>query len=175
LKIYNRINRQIRAGELRVIGEEGENFGVISLEEALRLAKEKNLDLIEISSNSIPPVAKIADYGRFQYAEKKKLKEAKTKSHVVEVKSLQVKIGTDDHDLLLKAEKASEWLKDGHRVKLNLFLPGRSKYMNKTFLKERIERMLKLLTENYKIAEEAKASLKGMTMVIEKDNKPKIS
>jgi len=85
-----------------------------------------------------------------------------------------VKIGTDDHDLLLKASKASEWLKEGHRVKLNLFLPGRSKYLNKPFLKERIERMLKLLTENYKIAEEAKASLKGMTMVIEKDNKPKI-
>ena len=174
MKIYNRINRQIRATELRVIGEEGENFGVISLEEALSLAKEKNLDLVEISPNAIPPVAKITDYGRFQYAEKKKLKEAKTKSHVVEVKSLQVKIGTDDHDLLLKASKASEWLKEGHRVKLNLFLPGRSKYLNKPFLKERIERMLKLLTENYKIAEEAKASLKGMTMVIEKDNKPKI-
>jgi len=163
-----RINHQIRSAELRVIGAEGENLGVISLSAALEKAKEAGLDLIEISAKSIPPIAKIADYGKFQYDENKKLKNAKSKAHTVEVKTLQVKIGTGEHDLELKAKKASAWLKEGHRIKIDLFLPGRSKYMEQNFLKERMERILKLVTENYKIAQAPAKSPKGLTVVIEK-------
>ncbi len=163
-----RINHQIRAKELRVIGSEGENLGVLSLKEALEKAQETELDLIEISPNTNPPVAKIMDYGKFQYDEKKKAKLTKAKSHAVEVKNIQVKIGTGEHDLALKAKKASQWLKEGHRVKVDLFLPGRSKYMDKEFLKERMNRILKLISEDYKIAEEPKKSPKGLTAIIEK-------
>lgn len=164
----SRINHQIRASELRVIGSEGENIGVISLSEALKRANDAGLDLIEISPNATPPVAKIMDYGKFQYAENKKLKAAKAKSHTVETKTIQVKIGTGEHDLELKAKKASEWLKDGHRIKIDLFLIGRSKYMDFHFLKERMERILKLITEEYKVADSPKKSPKGLSVVIEK-------
>jgi len=153
---------------LRVIGPEGENLGVISLSEALERAREAGLDLIEISAKSIPPVAKIADYGKFQYDENKKLKSSKSKAHTVEVKTLQVKIGTGEHDLELKAKKASEWLKEGHRIKIDLFLPGRSKYMEFNFLKERMDRILKLITEEFKVAQSPIKSPKGLTVIIEK-------
>ena len=148
--------------------EDGKNLGVISFKEALDKAREVGLDLIEISPKATPPVAKIMDYGKFQYAENKKRKVAKTKSHTVEVKNIQVKVGTGEHDLELKAKKASLWLKDGNRIKIDLFLPGRTKYMDINFLKERMKRVLKLITEEYKVADEAKKSPKGLSIVIEK-------
>lgn len=148
--------------------DDGENLGVISFKEALDKAREVGLDLIEISPKAEPPVAKIMDYGKFQYAENKKLKLAKTKQHTVEVKNIQVKVGTGDHDLELKAKKASAWLKDGNRIKIDLFLPGRTKYMDIKFLKERMDRVLKLITEEYKVADEAKKSLKGLSIIIER-------
>jgi translation initiation factor IF-3 len=163
-----RINHAIRAPELRVITAEGENLGVISTSEALKRANEMGLDLIEISPNANPPIAKIMDYGKFQYAENKKLKNAKSKSSTTEVKSLQVKIGTGDHDLNLKAKKASEWLGEGHRIKIDLFLPGRSKFLDESFLRERMDRILKLITENYNIADPVKKSPKGLSVVIER-------
>lgn len=163
-----RINHQIQARELRIIGPEGENFGVLSLSEALKKAGELGSDLIEISPQATPPVAKIMDYGRFQYLENKKLKASRGKAKSVEVKSVQIKVGTGEHDLNLKAKKSSEWLKEGHRIKVDLFLPGRTKYLNEKFLKGRIERFLKLLTEDFQIAEPPQKSPKGMTALIEK-------
>jgi translation initiation factor IF-3 len=162
------INEAIRAPELRIIGPEGENFDVLSKEEALLRAKEFELDLIEISPRANPPVAKIMDYGKFLYDQKKKAKEAKAKTHKTETKNVQVKIGTGEHDLELKAKKASGWLKEGHRVKFDLYLRGRAKYLDKNFLENRMERMLKLLTEEYKIADGPKKSPKGLTTIIEK-------
>lgn len=166
--MYYRINSQIRSREVRLIGPVGENFGVVSIAEALEKAKSFDLDLVEISPNAAPPIAKIVDYGKFLYAENKKQKAAKSKTHAVEVKSLQVKPGTGEHDLSLKAKKASEWIKEGHRVMINLFLPGRSKYMDERFLRERLERVLNLLTVEYKVADSPKKSPKGMTVLIEK-------
>ncbi len=163
-----RINNYIKAPELRVIGDEGTNYGVIPLTEALRIAKEANLDLIEISPNAVPPVAKIMDYGKFQYDEKKKQKLSKARTQTSELKNVQVKIGTGDHDLELKAKKASEWLAEGNRVKIDLFLTGRSKYMEFNFLKERMDRILRLITVEYKIAEAPKKGPKGVTAIIEK-------
>jgi translation initiation factor IF-3 len=163
-----RINHQIRSAELRVIDADGQNIGVISLKEALEKAQSAGLDLIEISPTATPPIAKIMDYGKFQYEANKKLKQAKAKAHVVETKNVQVKIGTGDHDLSLKAKKASEWLKEGHRIKIDLFLPGRTKGMEFAFLKDRLERLLKLITIPYKVADTAKKSPKGITTVIER-------
>lgn len=153
---------------MRVIGPEGENFGVMPLSHALARAQDAGLDLIEISPNAQPPVTKIADYGKFAYEENKKQKAQKAKAHVIEIKTLQVKIGTGEHDLQLKAKKASEWLKEGHRIKLDLFLPGRSKYMDPKFLQERLERLLAFVTEEYKMAEKPQKSPKGLTTIIEK-------
>jgi translation initiation factor IF-3 len=169
LNIRARINHQIRSAELRVIGPESENFGVLPFSEAMKKADELGLDLIEISPMANPPVAKIADYGKYQYEENKKLKATKAKVKTVEVKTLQVKVGTGEHDLELKAKKASEWLKEGNRIKIDLFLTGRAKYMNMEFLKGRLERILKLVTEEYKIADSVKRSPKGLSITIEKN------
>jgi translation initiation factor IF-3 len=163
-----RINHFIKAPELRVITDDGENLGVITVEQALREAQTRGLDLIEISPTATPPVAKIMDYGKFQYTEKKKVKVAKSRTQTSDLKNIQVKIGTGDHDLELKAKKASEWLKEGHRVRIDLFLIGRSKYMEFNFLKERLDRIFKLITVEYKVTEEPKKGPKGLTTVIEK-------
>ena len=163
-----RINQAIRTKELRVIGAEGENLGVIPTREAVAAAEEANLDLIEISPTAKPPVAKIMDYGKYRYEQKKKAKEVKSKSHVTETKSVQVKIGTGEHDLTLKAKRAAEWLGEGHRVKIDLFLWGRYKYMEEAFLKERLGRFLKIIPAEYKIADEIKKSPKGFSTTLER-------
>lgn len=163
-----RTNGAIQALELRVLGAEGENLGILTKEDALSKAEELGLDLIETSPSTTPPIAKIMDYGKFLYDQKKKAKEVKAKSHKTETKNVQVKIGTGDHDLALKAKKASEWLKEGHRVKFDLYLKGRAKYLEKGFLEERMNRMLKLVTEEYKIADGPKKSPKGLTAILEK-------
>jgi translation initiation factor IF-3 len=163
-----RINEAIRSPELRVISENGDALGVISTREALEKAKELGLDLIEISPNAAPPVAKIMDFGKYQYDENKKLKAQKARAQSVETKSMQVKVATGDNDLMLKAKKASEWLAEGHRIKIDLFLSGRMKYMKEDFLRERLDRVLVLISTPYKVADSIKKSPKGLTMVIEK-------
>ncbi len=168
-----RINHQIRAAEVRVIGPEGENIGVISLSEALKKAEEYGLDLIEISPNAVPPVAKIMEYGKFHYEQEKKRREIKAKSHTTETKSVQVKIGTGDNDMALKAKKAAQWLAEGHRVKVDLFLWGRYKYMEFAFLKERLERFLKLIPQDFKLGEPIAKSPKGLSTVLERAAKAK--
>lgn len=171
LSQHFRINHQINAPELRVIDETGSNLGVLSLREALDRADAAQLDLIEISPTAVPPVARIMDFGKFQYLENKKDKGAKVKTAGSELKSLQVKIGTGTHDLELKARKVSEFLAEGHRVKINLFLPGRAKYLDKNFLTERLERLLALLTEDYKVATPPERSPKGLSTIIERASK----
>lgn len=174
LKLNNqkqiRVNNQIRAKELRVVDSNGQNLGVIDLQTALIKAKEAGLDLIEISPNSNPPIAKIADYGKFLYEQKKKQKKAKQKSQAVEIKSIQIRVGTDNNDLSIKAKKTSEWLEKGHRVKIELFLPGRTRYLDKEFLNERLKRILKLITTNFKVADPIKKSPKGLVTIVEKNN-----
>ncbi|MFA6386384.1 MAG: translation initiation factor IF-3 [Candidatus Paceibacterota bacterium] len=164
-----RINNQIRASEVRVISNEGVNLGVLSIKEALAQANALGLDLIEVSPNVNPPIVKIADFGKYQYEQNKKLKKAKAGAKTTETKTIQIKIGTGENDLALKARRASEWLIEGNRIKVELFLPGRSKYMPEPFLKERIYRVLHLITENYKIAEDYKKGPKGPTITIEKE------
>jgi len=164
-----RINEGIRASEVRVVGSDGENLGIMSTQDAFAKAQEVGLDLIEVSPKARPPVARITDYGKYKYELKKKEKEIKAKSHVTETKVTQVKIGTEEGDLKRKAKKVGEWLIQGHRVKIDLFLWGRYKYMESSFLKERLQNFLAIIPESYKIADEIKKSPKGLTTVIEPD------
>ena len=156
-----------------MILESGENLGVLSIREALEKARELGTDLIEVSPNAQPPVAKIMDFGKYQYLEAKKAKKMKAGAKTSETKSIQIKIGTGDHDLELKAKTASKWLAEGHRIKVELYLSGRVKYMEEKFLKERLDRVLKLITENFKISEPAKRGLKGLALTIERDTAKK--
>ena len=164
-----RINNQIRAREVRVLDSENKNLGILNIKDALELAESKGLDLIEISPNGNPPIAKIMDFGKYQYEANKKLKKAKAGAVRTETKSIQIKIGTGDHDLELKAKTASKWLKEGHRIKVELFLSGRAKYMDEKFLRERLDRVLNFITEDYKISDTYKRGPKGLTITIEKN------
>lgn len=170
----NRINNQIRSLEVRII-DSGPDIpiGVMKTTDAIALAEEHGMDLIEITATANPPIAKIMDYGKFEYEQNKKLKEAKAKAHKTETKSIQIKVATGDNDLALKAKKASEWLAEGHRVKVELYLVGRSKFTNDTFKKERLDRVLQLITENYKIAEAFKTSPRGVMVTLERDTSKK--
>lgn len=164
-----RINNEIRALELRVISADGSNLGVLTLEAALAAAKTAGQDLIEISPSAVPPIAKIMDYGKFEYERSKKEKVAKAKVKVSETKEVQIKVGTGDNDMALKARKAAQWLEEGHRVRAELFLKGRYKGMEEKFLKERLERFLSRIPYAYKIAEPVIRSPKGFAGVIERD------
>ncbi len=168
-----RINEQIWGDELRVLGDDGENLGTMSAEQALKLAQDRGLDLVEVSGKSRPPIVKITDYGQFKYEKKKKEQLSRQKTKTTETKVIQVKPNTGEGDLLIKAKNISKWLKEGHRVKLDLFLRGRTKYMEQDFLKERMERVLHFVSESYKIADGPKKSPKGLSCVLEKDTKKK--
>jgi translation initiation factor IF-3 len=170
-----RINEQIRARELRVIGSEGENLGVLSAKDALLKAREVGLDLVEIAANATPPVARITDYGRYVYEMKKKARAVKINARSTETKSVQIKVGTGEHDVMLKARRAAEWLEEGHRVKVELFLKGRYKFMDETLLKKHLEKFLLVIPYAYRIADDIKKDPKGFAAVIERDSakKPK--
>jgi translation initiation factor IF-3 len=161
-----KINEGIRASELRVLTEDGKSQ-VMSREDALELASKQGLDLIEITAKATPPVAKITDYGKFVYDQKKKQKEIKAKQHTVEVKNIQIRVATGEADLQMKANRAIGWLKEGHRVKAELYLRGRAKYMDKEFLNARLKNVLNLITEEFKVVDDYKQSPKGIAVLIE--------
>jgi translation initiation factor IF-3 len=162
------INNAIRSPKLRVIGAKGENIGIITKEEALAQAKLLGLDLIEVSPHAEPPVARIADYGKYTYETSKKLKEVKAKAHITETKNIQISVSIGEHDIMIKAKQAAEWIKEGHRVKIELQLKGRTKYMDEAFLRTRMDRILAVIPAEYKVAEPLKKIPKSMMIVIEK-------
>jgi translation initiation factor IF-3 len=125
LKGQHRINEQIRAKEVRIVGDNIEPT-VVSIHEALRIAEENEADLVEISPNAVPPVCRIIDYSKFLYQLKKKQKELKAKQVKVEVKEIRFGPQTDDHDYNFKLKHAIEFLKDGDKVKAYVFFKGRS-------------------------------------------------
>lgn len=162
------INNQIRALKLRVIGPKGENLGVITKEEALEIAKQHLLDLIEVSPNADIPVARITDYGKYMFEQSKKEKEVKAKAHITETKNIQISTSISEHDIATKAKQAAEWIKEGHRVKIDLQLRGRTKYLDDAFLRGRMDRILAVIPAQYKIAEPLKKIPKSYMIVIEK-------
>jgi translation initiation factor IF-3 len=121
-----RVNKQIRAQAVRLVGENVESQGVVSLDEALKLADEMELDLVEISPNAVPPVCKIIDFQKFLYQQKKKQKEIKAKSTKIIVKEIRFGPNTDEHDFNFKLKHAIKFLEDGAKVKAYVFFKGRS-------------------------------------------------
>ena len=122
-----RMNEKIRAREIRVIGDDGEQFGILSVNEALALAAEKNLDLVEISPNATPPVCKIMDYGKFKYEKTKKEKENKKKQKNVVIKEIRIKPHIDEHDKETKISQIKKFIEKEYKVKISLRLSGREK------------------------------------------------
>jgi len=111
--------------QVRVVGDDGEQFGVMDTREAIRTARDKGMDLVEVAPNADPPVCKIIDFGKFQYEQKKKANEAKKKQVVITVKEVKFRPGTDDHDYGYRMKHAREWLTEGDKVKATIWFRGR--------------------------------------------------
>ncbi len=120
-----RINHRIRVPEVRVVGADGSNLGVLSTDEAIRRAREAGFDLVEVNPKASPPVCKILDFGKYKYEEKKKQREAKRKQTVVEVKEIKLRPKTDEHDLMVKLRAARKFAEAGNKVKLTCRFRGR--------------------------------------------------
>jgi len=120
-----RINEAIRAREVRLITETGENVGVVSLREALARAEEAELDLVEVAPNAEPPVCKIMDFGKFQYQQAKKEREARKQQKQVEIKEIRLRPKTTEHHLSFKVRDARRWLEDGNKVRVRIRFRGR--------------------------------------------------
>lgn len=120
-----KINRDIRAREVQLIDQNGENKGVVLTPDALKLAEDAGLDLVEISPNSTPPVCKILDYGRFRFAEQKKAAEARKNQKIIEIKELKLRPGIDKHDYEVKMRSLRGFIDEGDKVKITLRFRGR--------------------------------------------------
>lgn len=120
-----RINDEISAETVRLIGPDSQQLGIVSLKEALRLAEDYELDLVEIAPTAKPSVCKIIDYGKFRYELSKKEKDARKKQHTVHVKKIRMSPNIDDHDFQVKINMARKFIEEGNRVKATLFMRGR--------------------------------------------------
>lgn len=163
------INQQIRAREVRLIDETGQQLGVINLEKALQLAWERHLDLIQVTEKVEPPVCKIMDYGKYLYQEKKKEKAATKKQKGGELKGIRLTFNISQHDLETKARQAEKFLKVGDKVRIEMILRGREKALG-NFAKEKINKFLETLQNfyPYKVERELKREPRGFSMIISK-------
>ena len=124
-KLDHQLNEEIRDKEVRVIGDDGAQLGIMSSADALRMAEEREMDLVKISPNATPPVCKIMDYGKFRFEQTKKEKEARKNQRVVEVKEVRMSPGIDTNDFNVKLKNAQKFLKEGNRVKVTVRFRGR--------------------------------------------------
>ncbi|HUM05194.1 MAG TPA: translation initiation factor IF-3 [Terriglobales bacterium] len=136
------MNERIRAREVRVIGDEGQQIGIMPPFEALKMAREKNLDLVEISPTAQPPVCRIMDYGKFLYQQEKREREAKKHQKTITVKEVKFRINVDDHDYETKKNHVIRFLEEGDKVKATIFFRGRE-MTRQSFGREILERLIK--------------------------------
>ncbi|MDR1892112.1 MAG: translation initiation factor IF-3 [Oscillospiraceae bacterium] len=119
------INEEIRDREIRLVGSEGEQLGIMSARDALRLAAERDLDLVKIAPNAAPPVCKLMDYGKYKFEQQKREKEVRKNQHIVELKEIRLSLNIDTHDFETKLGHAIRFLKDGDKVKASIRFRGR--------------------------------------------------
>lgn len=157
------INEGIRARNVRLIGDDGEQKGIVSTRDALELARDKNLDLVNVAPNANPPVCKIMDYGKYKYEAIKKEKEARKKQKVVNVKEIRLSPVIDTHDLEVKANRANKFLDNGDRVKVSVRFRGRQ-LGHKDIGREVLEEFTKLTNEHGVV--EKRPAMEGRSMVM---------
>ncbi|NPV52033.1 MAG: translation initiation factor IF-3 [Firmicutes bacterium] len=119
------MNEEIRAREIRVIGDQGEQLGVMPFREALRLAEEKGLDLVEVAPTAKPPVCRVMDYGKYRYEQAKREREARKKQRIIDIKEIRMTPKIEGHDFEVKVRNAQRFLKDGDKVKATIKFRGR--------------------------------------------------
>ncbi len=162
-KRKHRMNAEIRVDKIRVIDDEGEQLGLMAPREALELARQKGLDLIEVAPNAKPPVAKILDYGKFKYQEKKKEALARKKQTHIALKEMKFRPKTDIHDITFKVKHVLRFLEEGNRVKLTVFFRGREMAFTKKGF-ELLDKVMGLLGEAAKV--DTSARLEGNRLMM---------
>lgn len=161
------INNQIRAKKVRLIDSDGNQLGIFDLQEAIEKAREKELDLIEITNKIEPPICKILDYGKYIYWKKKKEKQRKTAK--TELKNIRLSFKISEHDLEIRVKAAEKFLKQRHKIRIEMVLKGREKNLI-DFAKEKINKFLESLKKSipFKIEKELKKEARGLTIIIAK-------
>ncbi len=160
-----RINREIKSKEVRLINYDGENLGIVPITEALKIAQEVGLDLIEISPQVTPPVCKVLDYGKYKYEMQKKKNEAKKNQKVVNIKELKLRPMIDTHDYEVKVKQAKKFLEQGDKVKFTMRYKGREMSAN-DMGKEILNRLLEDLEGVGKVDAAPKLEGKQMFMIV---------
>ncbi len=162
-----KINNQIIAPEVRVIGDAEENLGVLKLADALKLAKEKGLDLIEISTGAVPPVCRIISYDKYRYQQEKKLKKQRSNQRGGEQKQVQISIREAKNDLQMKVGRVHEFLAEGHQVEVYLSMRGRE-LGNRDFARKKIQEFMTMITVPYQVLNPIGFAGRGFTTLITK-------
>ncbi len=161
-----RANEEIQFSEVQVIDEEGKNLGVMETGKAIALARERGLDLVEISSKTTPPICKIIDKGKYLYQKEKKEKIQKSKQRRSgEIKEMRIGFTTSEHDLIIKARQVEKFLKENDKVRIEIRLKGRERSFG-DLAKEKLEKFLSFITVEYNKEEEIKKSPSGMNLTI---------
>lgn len=160
-----RVNEQIRISPVRLIGADGEQVGIVSIEEARRAAEESGLDLVEVAAMARPPVVKVMDYGKYRFEQAKAAKAAKKKQHVIHLKEVKYRPGVSDHDFNFKTRHARRFLEEGNKVKLTMMFRGRQ-VTHPELGREVLLRVFAELEEIAKVEMHPKLEGKNMTMVL---------
>ncbi len=160
-----RRNEQIRAREVRVIGAEGEQLGILGRNEAIAAAREAGLDLVEVASTAEPPVCRIMDYGKFKYEAQKKKQEAKKRQTVIQIKEIKLRPKTDEHDYQTKVNHIRRFLEDGDRCKVTIFFRGRE-IVHKDRGQTMLDRVVEDTKDIGKVEQEARAEGRTLHMLL---------
>lgn len=158
-----RVNERIRARECRLIDENGEQLGIVSVKDALNISREKGLDLIEVAPSAVPPVCKIMDYGKYKYEQGKREREAHKKQRVTEMKDIKMRPGIDEHDYQFKLRHAIKFLQEGDKVKVTIVFKSRE-ITHPEFAQRTLERLAQDASE-YGVVEKP-PTMEGKTMIM---------
>lgn len=161
----DRVNEQIRVPQVRVIDVDGSNIGVLDTQKAISIAKEKHLDLVEISSKTEPPICKIIDYGKYKYTQEKKEKKQQAHQKKTEIKGIRIGLTTSPHDLEIRAHQIEKFFKEGHKIRVEMKLRGREK-AHGDLAKEKLESFLSMIAGGVRKEEEIKRSPQGISVTI---------
>jgi translation initiation factor IF-3 len=160
-----RLNHRIRVPEIRVIDSEGNQLGVMETREALNIAREQGLDLVEIAPTAQPPVCRILDYGKYKYETSKKTKEAKKKAHTVDVKGIRMRYGTEAHDLEYRVKDTIRFLQEGNKVQVTLIFRGRE-VSHPEIGRAQLEKLAQLVSEAGTVERPPVLEGKRMTLLL---------
>lgn len=159
------MNHQIRAREVRLIDENGEQLGIMSGRDAQRIAEERGLDLVEVAPNARPPVCRIMDYGKFKYEESKREREARKKQKVINIKEVKMRPNIDEHDFQVRLRQAQRFLQDGDKVKATIMFRGRQ-IVHADLGKKVLDRLLEEVQPLCIVERPARVEGRNMTMIL---------